>query len=823
VGSVLRQLAAVAAVVLIFASGCSSSSAVDESSQPSEITSCQAAADQVVSRFDEFLEPYSDQTPEEFLGASDLDGLDDFQNDVAQIIVDVATDPNDDCTEFDLEGQVDDALAEYANEGLLNQYLVGFVRQGVAIETRDIMVTPDDDLAQLLPLLGPGSTVTLEAGTYDLSATIIVQSELTLLGAGRESTLIQSDAPAAAFAAANGGALTMQDLTVRHIGSEPASVVLAVDAILQLSEVTIAGGKTDLEDAGGSGVVLTSSAAASSSSFENVRVADNQAAGIVLTGTAEMIAQSIDLDRNGQCGICFFDDASGEIRDSRFEANALGMQVNDQASPFVIRSSFIESAVAGVVINGSGEPRILQSEFGGPGEAAAPEGVAIDVQGTGLVLIGDNRFDAHAVAISVRGSSTANLTSNVVDGGEVGIAIGERGEVSGTDNRVTDTTVSAVLVSDMASGELTRLSVDPADGAGLVAEGSSIAKVLESEITGGVVGAVFRDASSGQIENSMVSGQPVGIEIADSAMPTIALTTVQASGEAGILLTGSGAPIIRENTLMVDQIGIQAGGASAAWIRDNQLDGGDTAILATDATTAKINGNTFNNQNFGIGVSDSAAPEIGRNEIIGAVAAAISFEDTTAGVVSNNRILDAGVAGIRVGGDASPTIENNVIFAATPDPVDSSVSVEQPAEPNSDSGAGILYAESSSGIADSNELFGFIIGIQVSDQAAPQLDQNQVDGAGIGGVGILYGVEGAGEADGNTVRGNQLGFQFSGSAEPQLQRNVVEDALAAAFLIQEGARPLLSQNQCGQTPADIVILGDADPAVADNECAVARG
>ncbi len=114
---------ATALVILLLLAGCSGSDvAVAESSgtDADAASSCAASALQIVERFDAFLEPYADMAPDEFL-ATDLDGLGDFQNDIAETVVGVATDPNDDCTERDLEAEVDAALQDYAGQGTLNQ------------------------------------------------------------------------------------------------------------------------------------------------------------------------------------------------------------------------------------------------------------------------------------------------------------------------------------------------------------------------------------------------------------------------------------------------------------------------------------------------------------------------------------------------------------------------------------------------------------------------------------------------------------------------------------------------------------------------------
>ena len=132
-----------------------------------------------------------------------------------------------------------------------------------------------------------------------------------------------------------------------------------------------------------------------------------------------------------------------------------------------------------------------------------------------------------------------------------------------------------------------------------------------------------------------------------------------------------------------------------------------------------------------------------------------------------------------------------------------------------------MYADRSNGTAESNQLFGFVIGVQVSDQSTPDLIGNRVDGAGLGGVGILYGLDGGGSAAENRVIAQQLGFQLSGTASPELIDNSIEDVSTAAFLIQGTSAASLVGNTCEGAPVGIVVLEAAAPAVTGDACPVA--
>jgi len=811
------------------AAGCSGSGAPQESAT----SSCQASAIEIVERFDEFLLPHRGLGPEEFLAQPSLDGLEGFQDDIASMVQQVSGDPNDDCTERDLQDQVDLALQNYAGDGLLNRYLVGTLRQGVAPETRDIMVTPDDDLLAVLPLLGPGSSVRFSEGTFELDATLLIQSQLIIVGAGREETILNSSAEAAAIAVLGEGELVMNDMTVRHVGDNPASVLIAFDAPIELVGVGISGAVADGDGAGGSGVVLTGASdvvegqllpsASVLVTIDDGVISNNNSAGIAVTAALAPTILNSAISANEQCGICYFDTAKGTVQSTTFDSNQVGVQTSGASSPQVSKSNFFNSGAAGMLIEATSTPTVIGNAFEGE------QVVGIDVQGEAAPTLTLNRFGAHAVSLSLRGASTANVDNNTIEGGDVGVLVGGTANPVLSLNEVVETTTAAILHTNDSFGQDQGSRLRPADGAGVVIENSAAPAYSDLLIEGGIVGVIFSDQAGGSVSASSFIGQAVGVEVGDDAAPEIRENLFRGSTEAGVIFSGQSDPVLQSNRIEApDAIGIQLGGSGAPAVVENTVDGGDTGMLVIDSSQAVISANVLSGQSFGIGVSGSAAPLIEDNEISDATGGALSFDDHASGEVRNNMIADAGVVGIRVGGQAAPELTANTLFAliAASEPASDQSGSDTNEEPVTldaviQSGAGILYVDDAAGEAGMNQVFGFVIGIQVSDQASPDLLTNRVDGVGVGGVGILYGVDGAGTARDNLAINQQLGFQISDSAFPELADNTVESASVAGFLIQGEAAPELSGNECSTEPG-IVVLEEAEPVLGDNACLVTR-
>jgi len=809
---------------------CSGSDSTTSAPATGTDSTCEVSADEIVERFDAFVEPYRDLSPEEFLGRPELDGLDDFQADVAQIVGRVTTDVGDDCSDADLEAQVEDALQSYGRDDVLNQFLVGSILQGLEVEPRDVVVTPADDLLTILPLLGPGSSITFSEGTFTLDASLLVQSELTMIGAGRNETILRSSAEAAAIAVLAEGDLVMNDMSVQHVGDLPGSVIIAFDAPVELVRVGISGAVADEDGAGGSGLVVTgitepedgapAPSIAVVTTIDDSRFFDNDSAGIAVTAASTPTILNSEVAANGQCGICYFDSAGGQLQGTTVSANGVGVQASGASSPEVAMNEFVDNLVAGMLIEASSAAVLANNSFVGE------EAIGVDIQGEASPSLQQNRFGPHAVAISIRGQSAATVSQNVLTGGEVGLLVGGAANPSVFENEIAETTTAAILHTEASSGQYVTNVLQPAAGAGVVAEGTSNSAHQDVVIEGGLVGFVIREDATGRVFQAVVSGQDVGIEVGNNASPAIEDSVFRMITQAGAILAGSGQAVLTGTTFEgTAEIGIQLGGDGTHEVNGNTVSGGDTAVLIIDDSAAVVIENTLVGQNFGIGITGSAVAIVEDNQIVGAAAAGISIDGSAAPQILRNMLVDAGVVGIRIAGDAVPMVETNTIFAIVAEPSDPAAAPSEgdadEGEIRAESGAGLLFTDSAAGSVSLNQLFGFVIGIQVSDDAGPDLLTNRVDGAGVGGVGILYGLNATGLAQGNLSINQQLGFQVSDAAAPDLVENTVESIEAAAFLLQGDSTPSLTGNSCEATQPGIVILESAAPSLGSNDCALA--
>lgn len=174
------------------------------------------------------------------------------------------------CDPVQFEQQVQAAIEKLTGEGEVGGAIAAVLRgdaeaEGVTTGSsvpRDeaaspVTVRPGDDLGAIVARVGSGSTISLATGTFELDQTLVVDVDLRFVGAARERTIVESSATGLAVAFVGPGGLEMTDLARRHVGDEPASVLLAIEGPATLRDAEFSGAVAGAEDEGGGhGVVF---------------------------------------------------------------------------------------------------------------------------------------------------------------------------------------------------------------------------------------------------------------------------------------------------------------------------------------------------------------------------------------------------------------------------------------------------------------------------------------------------------------------------------------------------------------------------------------
>ena len=154
----------------------------------------------------------------------------------------------------------------------------------VAFDEGTRFASDEAGLRRALEEIGSGKTLMLSAGTYELSAQILLNKNLTLEGLG-EVVLTPGETP-----------------WVNNTGAKgPASVVLVMDAEVTLKNLTVTGGRT-LDMTAGKDYGHGLNAVNAKVTLENVTLTDNAACGIV-ANSSDLILKNVRTSGNGWAGV----------------------------------------------------------------------------------------------------------------------------------------------------------------------------------------------------------------------------------------------------------------------------------------------------------------------------------------------------------------------------------------------------------------------------------------------------------------------------------------------------------------------------------------
>lgn len=359
----------------------------------------------------------------------------------------------------------------------------------------DLEVSTTTELVAAVSLAGSGSTIRLAAGTYVVGEPLVALRPLTLVGAGRDDTVIRSIAPGAAMLLDADGDVTIRDLTVSHDGSSSASVVVVTGGGYSFERLRVAGGVAADNGAGGFGIVVRSTADPLRGSGDRAEVidtvlSDHEGGGLFVGNDGAPTLRDVTVARTGGCALCFVEQATGVIDGARVRSAPIGMRADDESAPQVNRLR-VQRADIGVVVTGSAAPTVSSSR------------------------ITDTRS-----GVEVIDNASPTLSDvTVIDSQDIGLRLAGSSQATVRRVRVTGAPTVGIGVADDAAPTLTGTTID----------------------TSGDVGVIWLGQATGSADGLTVSGTRLGLQAGDRAAPTVTDATVRRVREAALLAGGSSA------------------------------------------------------------------------------------------------------------------------------------------------------------------------------------------------------------------------------------------------------------------------------------------
>lgn len=336
-------------------------------------------------------------------------------------------------------------------------------RPAIVTAPQTFAVTPETDLAQTLRQAGSGAVFRLAAGIYRLDHGVVLNSDVRLVGAGRDRTLIISAADSSILMVQSGGRLGMQSLGIEYEGNGNAGLIVA------------GGGALELKDC-------------------------------ILKRTRPPAAASIT-----DAAIVFENSSSGLVENCRLEAHSLGILVKDGAAPLISENEFLLNGTA-LRVDGQARPRIVKNSI------RQSSGNGLEVLSQAQPAVSDNLFEENRLnGINLEGSGfSGNFSDNrVIGNGGAGVMLSQGAQPILENNLVKGNSLGGLDYKDNARGILRKNTIEGNSFGGI-----RLANFARPDITGNLIsenrgdGIELRDEVKANITgNRIINNSGDGISI----------------------------------------------------------------------------------------------------------------------------------------------------------------------------------------------------------------------------------------------------------------------------------------------------------------------
>jgi parallel beta-helix repeat protein len=513
----------------------------------------------------------------------------------------------------------DDLIASattLTGEGPVGRPLAASLRGDAPVDESEAItatLAPDDDLAEVLATAGPGSHITLTDGIYEVSETLFIDRQITIDGPTSGTATIASTARNAAVVVSTSGSLTLEGVTVEHVGEEPATVIVGASGDIFLDRVVLSGGVIDEETgADGHGIALTTApddeGGESAVTIVFTTISDNAAIGIAVFGTASPVIQDTTIVDNAACGVCFFDQSGGTISDSTIARNQVGFGSSGTSRPRIEYNAIEANAVAGGVLEDSANPQIAWNDF------TENSGSGIEIGGSAGSTIRSNVISGSERSIVIADQAHPVIRSNTFSEDDIAVSLAGTARPVIEFNTFTGSALAAILAAEETTGTIRGNSIEVVD-IGIQVGGDAAPTIRGNSLTGEEgIAVLYVEQASGTLSNNHYSALANGIQVGDSASVEIVGETITELTGAAVLVTGSSTATLSRLTIDGAGFGIFVDEEATADILMTSVGTTDSAgIVFTESTSGSVTETTCA-RGSSIVLVDGASPELADNE-----------------------------------------------------------------------------------------------------------------------------------------------------------------------------------------------------------------
>lgn len=477
----------------------------------------------------------------------------------------------------------------------------------------------DGSIYDAVKKIESGGTIKIASGEYRIDRMIHITKPLSIIGEGKESTVLVSGISGHYLTVCHDGYFELKNVTLKS-ENHSSREILAVSCgeLLIEQNVFLGIGDEEIQFNGNDKRNWGDNFAISVDNKTYGTIKENlftqNICGLVLKGASEVNVINNSFEFIDCDGVYYLGTASGTAEGNIFKKNgSSGITVNENASPKLLCNVCEENMENGISYSGSATGIAENNTCKGNKNS----GIRAEMNASPRIL--SNICEDNLNGIDYWGYASGTIENNICNGNkEFGI-----------------------VICQSASPNLLRNNCENNESSGISYLGAATGTVQENTCRGnkslGI--RVCHSADPYILNNTCEDNEHIGIFYYGSATGTAEKNVCKKNGYYGIEVTGNAFPSLISNT-----------------IEDNAADG----ILYDKSASGTAKGNICRRNKWsGISVDDNASPVISKNICSDNVQCGINYKAGATGTAEENICTGNIVMGIRVTQWATPKLINN--------------------------------------------------------------------------------------------------------------------------------------------------------------------
>ena len=393
--------------------------------------------------------------------------------------------------------------------------------------TISVTVSSVEDLLEYFASDTP-IVITLEAGEYILPSDVTIESEMTLIGKGVESTTITFGSGTRGIVdplAVDTPVLTINDgadfsashLTFSYTGN-----------LLNANVVEVFGGEANFDTCKFTGGKRASAATEEGiwmgkglhiENDANVVVADsefsqNEGDGITVLGSSSLAVTNSLFAHDS---VALYTDTSGTVtlHDSEvcLEEPSVGMLFHNTKGVVVANNIIHKNQHGGIVFEGTSTGTIHNNRIFENTDSELTDGHGILLYDTSEATITNNTIYGHGQKGVVAGGSRATIRDNEIDdNGHFGIIVGSNCQAIIEDNSIDNSGIHGIELEANSTAEIRRNTIENSLYYGLIVQPGSFALIDDNYfISNNSVAIYYKSETAGTLKNNVIRDSLYGI------------------------------------------------------------------------------------------------------------------------------------------------------------------------------------------------------------------------------------------------------------------------------------------------------------------------